>query len=314
MGRSFEAAFEAEFASLHRYLARRLGASAADDLAAETFAVAFRSWERLDPDRPVRPWLYGIAANLVRHHWRKERRMLRAYARTGVDPVLGDEDAAVERADAEAIADDATTRRTYERATSSRRQLPRRRLVIVAAVVVAIAAPTAVLGSEILHGSPSPTSVALHLQRQFISYVAAGAKQDPGPRFPHVRRANLLRALERAGARFHYSLKRLGVIAGRDGAPLIVVRARGSLAAFSESVGALERRLDPPSRTPRIASDLGATIEHTRYEGFFLEAVDSHDIPFLVVWEYLATAARRRRAVGPRRKPAAVPARLATPG
>ena len=102
MGRSFEDAFEAEFAPLHRYLARRLGASAADDLAAETFAVAFRSWDRLDPARPVRPWLYGIAANLVRHHWRKERRMLRAYARTGVDPVQADEDAAVERVDAEA--------------------------------------------------------------------------------------------------------------------------------------------------------------------------------------------------------------------
>lgn len=102
MGGSFDAAFEAEFASLHRYLARRLGASAADDLAAETFAVAFRSWDRLDRARPVRPWLYGIAANLVRHHWRKERRMLRAYARTGVDPVLADDDSAVERVDAEA--------------------------------------------------------------------------------------------------------------------------------------------------------------------------------------------------------------------
>jgi RNA polymerase sigma-70 factor (ECF subfamily) len=101
MGGSFEDAFEAEFAPLHRYLARRLGASAADDLAAETFAVAFRNWDRLDPARPVRPWLYGIAANLVRHHWRKERRMLRAYARTGVDPVFAEEDEAVERVDAE---------------------------------------------------------------------------------------------------------------------------------------------------------------------------------------------------------------------
>jgi RNA polymerase sigma-70 factor, ECF subfamily len=101
MGRSFDDAFEAEFAPLHRYLARRLGASAADDLAAETFAVAFRNWDRLDPARPVRPWLYGIAANLVRHHWRKERRMLRAYARTGVDPVLAEEEGTVERVDAE---------------------------------------------------------------------------------------------------------------------------------------------------------------------------------------------------------------------
>jgi RNA polymerase sigma factor (sigma-70 family) len=102
MGRSFDAAFEEEFAPLHRYLARRLGASVADDLAAETFAVAFRSWDRLDPERPVRPWLYGIAANLVRHHWRKERRMLRAYARSGIDPVFAEDDVAVERADADA--------------------------------------------------------------------------------------------------------------------------------------------------------------------------------------------------------------------
>ena len=102
MGRSFDDAFAAEFASLHRYLARRLGPAVADDLAAETFAVAFRNWDRVNPERPVRPWLYGIAANLVRHHWRKERRMLRAYARTGVDPVLAEDDAAVERADADA--------------------------------------------------------------------------------------------------------------------------------------------------------------------------------------------------------------------
>ena len=95
MGPSFDAAFSEEFASLHRYLARRVGASAADELAAETFAVAFRRWDRLDPERSVRPWLYGIAANLMRHHWRKERRMLRAYARTGVDPVWT-EDAPVE--------------------------------------------------------------------------------------------------------------------------------------------------------------------------------------------------------------------------
>jgi RNA polymerase sigma factor (sigma-70 family) len=89
---SFDAAFQAEFASLHRYVARRVGASAADELAAETFAVAFRNWERLDPERPVRPWLYGIAANLMRHHWRKERRMLRAYARTGIDPVFAEDE------------------------------------------------------------------------------------------------------------------------------------------------------------------------------------------------------------------------------
>jgi RNA polymerase sigma-70 factor (ECF subfamily) len=34
----------------------------------------------------VRAWLYGIATNLVRRRARDEERMLRAYARTGVDP------------------------------------------------------------------------------------------------------------------------------------------------------------------------------------------------------------------------------------
>jgi RNA polymerase sigma-70 factor (ECF subfamily) len=103
MGLSFEAAFESEFAPLHRYLRRRVGAAAADDLAAETFGTAYGNWERFDQTRPLRPWLYGIAANLVRHYWRDERRMLRAYARTGVDPVIADdEDASVARLDADA--------------------------------------------------------------------------------------------------------------------------------------------------------------------------------------------------------------------
>jgi RNA polymerase sigma-70 factor, ECF subfamily len=102
MALSFEEAFEADFASLHRYLRRRVGPSAADDLAAQTFATAFTEWNRFDPSRPLRPWLYGIAANLVRHYWRAERRMLRAYARTGVDPVMTDDGETVERVDADA--------------------------------------------------------------------------------------------------------------------------------------------------------------------------------------------------------------------
>ncbi|HET6683485.1 MAG TPA: RNA polymerase sigma factor [Gaiella sp.] len=102
MALSFEEAFEAEFAPLHRYLRRRVGESTADDLAAQTFATAYAGWERFDPSRPLRPWLYGIAANLLRHHWRSERRMLRAYARTGVDPVVTDDGETVERLDADA--------------------------------------------------------------------------------------------------------------------------------------------------------------------------------------------------------------------
>jgi RNA polymerase sigma-70 factor (ECF subfamily) len=101
MGVSFEEAFKAEFGPLYGYLRRRLGAAKAEDLAAETFAVAYANWGRFDQARPLRPWLYGIAANLTRRSWRAEGRMLRAYARTGVDPVVAEDETIVGRLDAE---------------------------------------------------------------------------------------------------------------------------------------------------------------------------------------------------------------------
>jgi len=100
VGPSFEDTFSAEFQSIYRYLRRRVGAAAAEELAAGTFAAAYAGWDRRDHARPVRPWLFGIAANLLRHHWRSERRMLRAYARTGSDPVLTDEELVLDRLDA----------------------------------------------------------------------------------------------------------------------------------------------------------------------------------------------------------------------
>jgi Sigma-70 region 2 len=52
----FTEIFHRYFAEIHRYVARRLGADAADDIAAETFLIAFRKRERFDPARgAVRP-------------------------------------------------------------------------------------------------------------------------------------------------------------------------------------------------------------------------------------------------------------------
>jgi RNA polymerase sigma factor (sigma-70 family) len=75
-------------ADLHRYVLRRLGAGLAEDVVGETFLVAFRQRDRYDTGRPqARPWLYGIAANLIGSHRRTELRAYRALARTGADPV-----------------------------------------------------------------------------------------------------------------------------------------------------------------------------------------------------------------------------------
>ena len=80
----FAAIYDRYFAEVHRYVAGRLGRDVADDLAAETFLVAFRKRERFDPALGrVRPWLYGIATILISRHRRQETRRYRALARAG---------------------------------------------------------------------------------------------------------------------------------------------------------------------------------------------------------------------------------------
>ncbi|MFJ8975932.1 RNA polymerase sigma factor [Streptomyces sp. NPDC102282] len=84
----FAGLYDRHAADIHRYTARRLGEGAADDITAETFLIAFRTRARYDPShRLARPWLYGIAANLIGKHRRSEVRALKALARTGEDPV-----------------------------------------------------------------------------------------------------------------------------------------------------------------------------------------------------------------------------------
>ncbi|WP_241834688.1 RNA polymerase sigma factor [Pseudofrankia asymbiotica] len=100
----FAELFDRHAPTIHRYLARRAGRQVADDLVASTFLVAFERRASYDPERPdSRPWLYGIASNLLSRFHRDEERMLRAYARTGVDPT-GDDgmERALDRVDAAA--------------------------------------------------------------------------------------------------------------------------------------------------------------------------------------------------------------------
>jgi RNA polymerase sigma factor (sigma-70 family) len=100
---AFAAVFDRHFPAIHGWLRRRVGASLADDLAAETFTRAFDARHRFDPGRAgARPWLFGIAAHLVADHRRAEVRRLGAVARP--DPgelITEDQEAAtLARADA----------------------------------------------------------------------------------------------------------------------------------------------------------------------------------------------------------------------
>src|ERR1700733_14516143 len=100
---AFAAIFERHFDEIHRYLRRR-HPQEADELAAEVFVVAFDARSRYRPlGASARPWLYGIASNLLSKRRRQERRALRAHARSGGrrGPAEDDFADAADRADAE---------------------------------------------------------------------------------------------------------------------------------------------------------------------------------------------------------------------
>ncbi len=98
----FAAVFDRHYPVIYRFLRGRVGADLAEDLASEVFSVAFQRRAAYDLSRPdSRPWLYGIAVNLLRQHRRLEARRLAALARAaqsesdadgcigeGLDPVL----------------------------------------------------------------------------------------------------------------------------------------------------------------------------------------------------------------------------------
>jgi RNA polymerase sigma factor (sigma-70 family) len=98
----FAEVFDRYHAEIHGYVSRRLGPSLADDVASETFLIAFTRRQRYDvAHADARPWLYGIASNLIARHRRAEARHYRALARASVvDPVDADADRVAGRLDA----------------------------------------------------------------------------------------------------------------------------------------------------------------------------------------------------------------------
>jgi RNA polymerase sigma-70 factor, ECF subfamily len=71
---AFAAVFDRHWPPLYRFCASRAGA-AGEDIAAETFRIAFDERTRFDPARgDAGPWLYGIATNLLRRWFRTRSR------------------------------------------------------------------------------------------------------------------------------------------------------------------------------------------------------------------------------------------------
>lgn len=71
----FETIIGAHHAEIYRYLRRVTSrAPEAEDLSQETFLRAYRAYRTLGPEANVRAWLFAIATNLSRNHFRGEKR------------------------------------------------------------------------------------------------------------------------------------------------------------------------------------------------------------------------------------------------
>ena len=164
------------FAAVYRYVAGRLGPDAADDLAAETFLTAFRHRARFDPARgTVRPWLFGLATNLVAQHRRAESRWYAALARVGADPLSAP---ATRPSDEDRIADRVAAAQARPALAAALARLPARdrdALLLVAVGDLSYAEAAFALG--IAEGT-----VGSRLTRARRAIIAAlGPADDPAP-------------------------------------------------------------------------------------------------------------------------------------
>jgi RNA polymerase sigma factor (sigma-70 family) len=71
----FALLFDRHALAVHRYVASRVRPEDVDDVVSETFVTAFRTRARYEQAYDdARPWLLGIATNVLRHHHRSEGR------------------------------------------------------------------------------------------------------------------------------------------------------------------------------------------------------------------------------------------------
>jgi RNA polymerase sigma-70 factor, ECF subfamily len=92
----FTAMYAREIERVLIFLARRtLDVTLAADLAAETFAIAFRGWAKLEgrTDEEVRAWLFTVARRQVGRYLRRARAEQRAVRRLGIQvPTVYEDD------------------------------------------------------------------------------------------------------------------------------------------------------------------------------------------------------------------------------
>ncbi len=85
----FRAMFHATYPKVVAYARRRTDATAADDVVAETFLVAWRRRAELATMENPLPWLYAVAGNQLRNQHRSANRRLRLVSKVAGEAATG---------------------------------------------------------------------------------------------------------------------------------------------------------------------------------------------------------------------------------
>lgn len=103
---TFEAMYAANVRDVLAYCLRRASSADAHDITAEVFTVAWRRRGELPPSSETLPWLYGVAANVLKNQSRSTRRARNLVGKIGSQPervVAGPEAQIVRRAEYEEV-------------------------------------------------------------------------------------------------------------------------------------------------------------------------------------------------------------------
>jgi RNA polymerase sigma factor (sigma-70 family) len=85
----FRAVYDANYHRVLGFVLRRAAnREDAEDVVAETFLTAWRRLEQMPPGPGARPWLYGVARNLLANHQRGERRRGRLTGLLNAESIL----------------------------------------------------------------------------------------------------------------------------------------------------------------------------------------------------------------------------------
>src|SRR4051794_27199231 len=116
--REFDALFEAHYQELRRYVIRRVeGGGGADDVLAETFAIAWRRRDQMP--KPALPWLFGICHRVIANGRRSSKRRSRLFSRLASTAVE------VGRDPADLMAERSEITRAFSRLSDSQREVLR---------------------------------------------------------------------------------------------------------------------------------------------------------------------------------------------